>query len=296
MVAFFRAFLLLILFACPLLAKEYPFVLSRGFLHPDAFDIGGQGNEVGFVFQNPARILPHTKELQLSGAVSSSPDFFGYDQVSLASQLSIDDIAFGFGMVSFSAGGLNEATLDLNDRPRATGKEFKDDMARYVASFAVRYNEALRIGAQLTYFSRELFDNSVSYYGVDAGVYYETKFGLGLGAYTRGAYHSDYQWEDSKLPEDLQRTLIIEGDYRYKNMLGRLSTDFDMYRGMVQYQYGQLFGLHGDAVVDEDFSLKRYGAGTSVGLGRLQFIYWYYMNKAGDRDLQQHSLGLRFAI
>ncbi len=290
---------MIIFFTCPLVAKEYPFVLSRGFLYPDAFDIGGQGNEVGFIFQNTARILPQTKELQFSGALTSSPDFFGYDQVSVASQLSSGNISLGLGMVSFSAEGLNEATLDPNahnGRPQATGKAFNDALSRYVASFAIRCNDALRIGAQLTYFSRELFYNSVSYYGVDAGVYYETKFGLGIGAYTRGAYHSEYQWNDSKLSEDLQRSFVIEGDYRYKNILGRLSTDFDMYRGMLQYRYGQLFGLHADTVVDEDFSLKRYGAGTSVGLGRLQFVYWYYLNKAGDLDLQQHSLGLRFAI
>ena len=266
------------------------------FLYSDPFDIGGVNNEVGFVFQNPARILPVQKELQMTAAISSAPDFFGYDQLSFASQVSRDNIAIGFGMVSFSTDGIEEADLNSDNRPEATGGTFADEMTRFSAVAATRIHPQLQIGAQLTYFGRDLGDNSVSYLGLDGGAYYTTSYGLGLGVYTQGLLHRGYQWDDSTSEEELDRRFVAEADYQWRDFWSRLSTDFSQSRLLLQYRYGSQFGVHADAVADNNFAVSRYGVGTSVGLGRVQLVYWYHLLQTESVDTVKHEFGLRFAI
>ncbi len=285
-----------VLFAMPVSAKEYPFVLDRGFLYTDAFDIGGMDNEAGFVFQNPARVLPELPRFQGTVEVSSEPDFFGYDQLSLASQLSWDNFGMGFGIVSFSTDGIPNAELNSDLRPSATGGTFSDQLTRWSGVAAFRYNPRLRIGSQFTYFQRDLEDNSVRYFGLDLGFYYAILYGFGVGAYTRGALHGVYQWDNSTSSEALRRCVVVETDYRFNGFAARLSTDFNNARLLLQYRFVPQLGVHADAVVDDDFSLKRYGAGTSIGIGKLQLVYWYHLISAGQLDQIQHQLGFRFGI
>ena len=137
-------FLFGLLIWTPIFAKSYPFVLERGLFHSDLFDIGGQYNEIGFVFQNPARILGATLNDQISTAYSTKPDVSGYFQDTLMAYLSLDNIAFAAGGLLF----FNPDVLSTSPRP------YTDELTRLSGAVAIRCSPKLRVGLRGTQFNR----------------------------------------------------------------------------------------------------------------------------------------------
>jgi hypothetical protein len=54
--------------------------------------------------------------------------------------------------------------------------------------------------------------------------------------------------------------------------------------------------VHGDVVLDDDFSVNRYGIGTQLAIGRVTVSYWYFLLETVGADEARHELGVGYAF
>lgn len=285
---------LLLCISIPIFSATEAFLLERGLLYNDAFDMFVPNNEAAFVFQNPARIAPAEMAATIA---SSSNDFFGYNQLSISQVVPLQYWVLAVGLARMGADDLVEAGLTSDRRPAATGSSFSDVYTRLAVSLGHQYTSALQLGVRGGYFGHELYNDSAEYYSFDVGLTAQLHSALMLSVYTQNLLTTSLVWAHSTEALTIDSGIVVEFDFRadsFQQLPVRLSTNLKQHRVLGQFYLMPQAAINADFVFDEGMSILRQSLGTSLHLGTFSLSYFRHEFRSGLLNQTRDEIALQF--
>lgn len=279
----------------PIHASTEVFLPTSGFLRPETFDGLGENRSSSKVFGNASLLTQASGE---EVKIQHSSDYFGYSRSSVTYVYPVEQFTLGVGYSLFSASDLIRTSEDDNSNYGVSvGGNFTDKYEQASLSFGYQSSDTLRIGGMIRYYSRLLDSASARAGSLDVGMSWTmSAYPATFGLYSRHLLSTQLEWQNSGYKENLDRALVVEAHYKWRDHQAFLAFDDTFYKLYAEAGLTQMFSVLADVVVDYDDGVTRYSFGALLHIQDISLQYTRLIFADSDLDVSQDLLGFNIQL
>ena len=271
-----------------------PYIPNQFFGLQDSFYSLNSDARPAYDFYNPAQLVNQTG---IRARFSSAPDFWGYSQWLIGGSMPLGKTVVGMTYLVDEAGDLISTNLDENGRPEAA-YGFADRQSRAQIAIGTPLSPDLALGLRIAAAQATLDTARTNRLWGDVGVLYRITPQWELGAYTdmwMQVYAAGGNGSIALTNNAVSR-FYVESGYRQDTWFGGISTNLDVTRLSIDYQFPAIISLNAMTLLRLKSSplLRGYQLGTRIRLEQLQVDYRFITLLQGGVSETQHLVGLSY--